>query len=97
MITAACGHLMKLKNGKYCICGERPPRIAGNWRGPAVEIVTLGDHVFRVPEHNFVNRANWSVAVVSQACGRADWERFSNDPVRQPRTPPDGLPAAAPG
>ena len=32
------------------------------WRGPAVEIVTLGDHVFRVPARNFVNRANWSVA-----------------------------------
>ena len=32
------------------------------WRGPAVEIVTLGDHVFRVPERNFVNRVNWSVA-----------------------------------
>lgn len=30
--------------------------------GPAVEIAILGEHVFRVPERNFVTRANWSVA-----------------------------------
>ena len=36
--------------------------LATFWRDDAVVTVELGDYVFRVPERNFVNRANWSSA-----------------------------------
>lgn len=36
--------------------------LATYWRDPVVVTVELGDHVFHVPEHNFVNRDNWSSA-----------------------------------